>query len=98
MHFAYFSVYCHHSEKTALNAPRIEAEKASSLFHPGKRESRKGFGNRMNTNKKTHILILGGGFGGMYTAMHLDRTLARDPDIEVTLISQDNFFLFTPML
>jgi NADH dehydrogenase len=52
----------------------------------------------MKANKRTRILILGGGFGGMYAAIHLDRTLARDSDIEVTLVNQDNFFLFTPML
>ena len=52
----------------------------------------------MDANKKTRILILGGGFGGIYTAMHLDRTLARDPNIEIILINRDNFFLFTPML
>ncbi len=49
-------------------------------------------------NKKTQILILGGGFGGLYTALHLDRTLARHPDVEVTLVNRENFFLFTPML
>jgi NADH dehydrogenase len=47
---------------------------------------------------KKKILILGGGFGGMYTALALDRTLARDGDIEVTLVNRENFFLFTPML
>ena len=47
---------------------------------------------------KTHVLILGGGFGGLYAALHLDKTIARDPDIEVTLVSRDNFILFTPML
>src|ERR687884_527970 len=52
----------------------------------------------MSMNNKTRILILGGGFGGMYTAIHLDKTLARDPVIEITLVNQDNFFLFTPML
>ena len=52
----------------------------------------------MDANRKTRILILGGGFGGIYTAMHLDRSLARDPNIEITLINRDNFFLFTPML
>src|SRR4029077_4080817 len=46
--------------------------------------------------KKTRVLILGGGFGGLYTALEFERR--RDPDIEVTLISQENFFLFTPML
>lgn len=44
------------------------------------------------------ILILGGGFGGLYTALNLEKTLARDSDIEITLINRENFFLFTPML
>jgi NADH dehydrogenase len=48
--------------------------------------------------RKTHILILGAGFGGFYAAMRLDRTLARDPDVQVTLVDKDNFSLFTPML
>jgi NADH:ubiquinone reductase (H+-translocating) len=47
---------------------------------------------------QTKILILGGGFGGMYAALRLEKTLARDADIEVTIVSRDNFFLFTPML
>jgi NADH dehydrogenase len=47
---------------------------------------------------KTRILILGGGFGGVYTALRLDETLARRADVEVTLVSRDNFLLFTPML
>jgi len=49
-------------------------------------------------NEKTRILILGGGFGGLYTALHLEKTLARDEDVEVTLVNRENFFLFTPML
>lgn len=52
----------------------------------------------MDANKITRILILGGGSGGVYTAMYLERTLARDPNVEIILINQDNFFLFTPML
>src|ERR671927_845910 len=47
---------------------------------------------------KTRIVILGGGFAGLHAAIHLDDTLARRPDIEITLVSRDNFFLFTPML
>ena len=47
---------------------------------------------------KKRILILGGGFGGVYAALKLDKTLARDPDVEVTLVNRENFFLFTPML
>ena len=45
---------------------------------------------------KTRVLILGGGFGGLYAALEFERR--RDPDIEVTLVTQENFFLFTPML
>ena len=48
--------------------------------------------------KKTKVIILGGGFGGVYTALRLDKTLARRADVEVTLVSSDNFLLFTPML
>jgi NADH:ubiquinone reductase (H+-translocating) len=47
---------------------------------------------------KTRIVILGGGFGGLYTALEIERTIGRDPDVEVALVNQDNFFLFTPML
>jgi NADH:ubiquinone reductase (H+-translocating) len=48
--------------------------------------------------KKMKILIAGGGFAGLYAAKYLDKRLARRPDIEVTLISRENFILFTPML
>ncbi|MFZ0594397.1 MAG: NAD(P)/FAD-dependent oxidoreductase [Bryobacteraceae bacterium] len=44
------------------------------------------------------VLILGGGFGGVYTALGLEKTLARKGDIEVTLINRENSTLFTPML
>jgi len=46
--------------------------------------------------KRTRVLILGGGFGGLYAALEFEKR--RDPEFDVTLISQENFFLFTPML
>ncbi|HST09406.1 MAG TPA: NAD(P)/FAD-dependent oxidoreductase [Terriglobales bacterium] len=52
----------------------------------------------MAQEQKTRIVILGGGFAGLHAAIHLDDTLARDSDIEITLVNRDNFFLFTPML
>jgi NADH dehydrogenase len=52
----------------------------------------------MADQKNTKILILGGGFGGLYAALRLDRTLARNPSCEVTLVDRTNFTLFTPML
>lgn len=47
---------------------------------------------------KHRIIIVGGGFGGVYTALELEKRLARDPNVDITLVSHDNFFLFTPML
>jgi NADH:ubiquinone reductase (H+-translocating) len=35
---------------------------------------------------------------GFYAAMHLDKWLTGRADVEVTLISRENFILFTPML
>jgi uncharacterized membrane protein YphA (DoxX/SURF4 family) len=46
----------------------------------------------------TRIVILGGGFGGMYAAMELERIFGDDPQVRVTVVNQDNFLLFTPML
>jgi NADH dehydrogenase len=44
------------------------------------------------------IVIAGGGFAGLYAAMYFEKRLARRADVEVTLISRDNFILFTPLL
>ena len=47
---------------------------------------------------KPRVLILGGGFGGMYAALEFEQALAQGADLDVTLVNRDNFFLFTPML
>jgi NADH dehydrogenase len=47
---------------------------------------------------KKRILILGGGFGGVYVARHLERLCKRRPDVEIVLVSRDNFLLMTPLL
>lgn len=44
------------------------------------------------------ILILGGGFGGVYAAQRLENLFAGDQAIEIILLSDENFLLFTPML
>ena len=44
------------------------------------------------------VLILGGGFGGIYAAIELERALRGRDDINITLVTRDNHFLFTPML
>ena len=52
----------------------------------------------MSDETRTRIVILGGGFGGIYAALRLEKALARGASLEVTLVNQENFFLFTPML
>jgi NADH:ubiquinone reductase (H+-translocating) len=47
---------------------------------------------------KKRILILGGGFGGVYTARHLEQLCKRRTDVEIVLVSRDNFLLMTPLL
>ena len=51
----------------------------------------------MAGNKK-RILILGGGFAGIESTQKLESYFKHNDDIEITLVSEDNFFLFTPML
>jgi NADH dehydrogenase len=46
----------------------------------------------------TRILVVGGGFGGLYTTLHLQRLFRHDENVEVTLIDRDNYFLMTPLL
>lgn len=47
---------------------------------------------------KTRIVILGGGFAGVTTAEHLEQKFGADPSIAITLVSDTNALLFTPML
>ncbi len=47
-------------------------------------------------NKK-NIVIVGGGFGGIYTALNLTKVFSKE-DVDITLINKSNFFLFTPLL
>jgi NADH:ubiquinone reductase (H+-translocating) len=52
----------------------------------------------MTISKKTRIVILGGGFGGVTTARHLERLCKGRRDVELVLVSRDNFVLMTPLL
>jgi NADH dehydrogenase len=44
------------------------------------------------------LVILGGGFAGVTTALELAKRCAGVLPVDITLISEQNFFLFTPML
>ena len=47
---------------------------------------------------KRKIVILGGGFAGVECTRQLEAHFGDDPGIEIIMISEDNFLLFTPML
>jgi len=53
---------------------------------------------RPSTSLAPRIVILGGGFAGVTAALELARRCAGLLPVHVTLISNQNFFLFTPML
>src|ERR1043166_1706161 len=44
------------------------------------------------------VVILGGGFAGVYAARHLTKRLGRRKDVEVELLSEENYFVFQPLL
>ena len=49
--------------------------------------------SKTGTKPPHHVVIVGGGFGGLYTAKALN-----EKDINVTLIDKRNFHLFQPLL
>jgi NADH dehydrogenase len=49
---------------------------------------------------KRRVLILGGGFGGIYVAVHLGKLLTRQEleEIEIVLVNKENYITFQPLL
>jgi len=54
--------------------------------------------HRLLDEEKTQVVILGGGFAGTSTARNLEHLFGADPRVAVTLVSDNNALLFTPML
>jgi len=56
----------------------------------------------MTANQRKRIVILGGGFAGVYTARRLEKRLrrlgTRAAGYEIVLVNRDNYFVFQPML
>lgn len=51
--------------------------------------------------KRTHILIVGGGYVGMYTALHLQRRLRRElrrGQVEITVVDPQSYMTYQPFL
>ena len=53
---------------------------------------------RPSTALAPRVVILGGGFAGVTTAVGLAKRCAGVLPVHITLVSAQNFFLFTPML
>ena len=79
----------------ALRSRRRQGRRGESVLGGTRDVS---FNHRTEEMKKVKIVIAGGGFAGLYVAKYLDKTLACRHDVEVILISRENFILFTPML
>jgi NADH dehydrogenase len=52
----------------------------------------------MTQAAKRRVVILGGGFAGVYTARYLTKLLKRRDDVHVELLSEENYFVFQPLL
>lgn len=52
----------------------------------------------MDQRPGVRVVVLGGGFAGVYAALELERRLGRRAGVQITLVSRDSSFLFTPML
>ena len=48
--------------------------------------------------RRARIVILGGGFAGIYTAMELEKLMDGRDDFEIVLVNKENYFVFQPML
>ncbi|HEY6552150.1 MAG TPA: FAD-dependent oxidoreductase [Vicinamibacteria bacterium] len=48
--------------------------------------------------KKPQVVILGGGFAGLYTALALEKALGSRNDYDIVLVNKENYFVFQPML
>ncbi|MFQ6101687.1 MAG: NAD(P)/FAD-dependent oxidoreductase [Anaerolineae bacterium] len=47
---------------------------------------------------RKQVLVLGAGFAGLYTALHLEKILDKDAPVDITLVDRNHHHLFTPML
>jgi NADH:ubiquinone reductase (H+-translocating) len=51
-----------------------------------------------NRQSITQVVVLGGGFAGIYAVRRLEKLFAGRDDVQISLVSRDNFLLMTPLL
>ncbi len=47
---------------------------------------------------RARVVVLGGGFGGVYAALGLERLAKKGARVEVSLVNRENYLVFQPML
>src|SRR5579862_4701880 len=54
----------------------------------------------MSNNGVINVVILGGGFAGVYAAKYLDKALGKRmrKNVRVTIVARENYIVFQPML
>src|SRR5262249_4462355 len=57
-----------------------------------------GKARRRRGGRKNGLVVGGGGLGGVGVARRLDPLCRHRSDVEITLVSRDNFFVITPLL
>jgi NADH dehydrogenase len=60
-------------------------------------DTKRSYPRRLHVGSRK-VLILGSGFGGTYVLRHLVPSLNRNENVETTMVSDENFFLFSPLL
>jgi len=78
---------------TIQNTPPAGPTQSPPQETPGAAPARGHLGHAIQ-----RVLILGGGFGGLYTARRLEKIFKNHEGVEITLISRENYFLMTPFL
>lgn len=54
--------------------------------------------NNIEIKDRKKIIILGGGFAGIEVLKRFENKFENDFTLDISIVSKNNFFLFTPML
>lgn len=50
------------------------------------------------SSRRSRVVVLGGGFGGVYAALGLERLARKGARVEVSMVNRENYLVFQPML